>query len=67
MITTWVNVEDFLLSWPRVAQLVRALAQYASVTGSIPGLGTHKDQPMNACINEWNDKSVFLSLSQRMD
>ena len=30
----------------QIAQLVRALSQYAKVVGLIPGQGTYKKQPM---------------------
>ena len=32
----------------QVAQLVRALSQYAKVAGLIPRQGTYEKQPMNA-------------------
>ena len=44
-----------------VAQWLRALSQYAEVVGSIPAQGTYKKQ--RECIDKWNSKSTFLSLS----
>ena len=40
-------VKNKQLSPAQVAQLVRASSPYAKVTGSIPGQGTYKKQPMN--------------------
>ena len=45
-----------------VVQLVGASSQYTEVVGSIPGQGTYKNQT-NECINKWNNKQMFLSLS----
>ena len=41
-----------------VAQLVRALSRYTKVAGLIPGWDGY-----NECINKWNKKLLFLSLS----
>lgn len=46
----------------RVARLVRALSQYSKVAGSVPGQGTHKEQPINALVSGIT-KSLFLCLS----
>ena len=43
----------------QVARLVRTSSQYVNVAGSISDQGTYK----NECINKWNNKSMFLSLS----
>ena len=44
----------------RLAQLVRVFSCYTRVAGSISGLGTYKNQPMNASISE-TTKLMFLS------
>ena len=46
----------------RVALLVRALSQYAKVVGSIPGQGTHKNQPVNASVSGTTNRCFSLSL-----
>ena len=41
-----IKINELGPDW--VAQLIRALSQYAKVMGSIPSQGTCKNQPMNA-------------------
>ena len=45
----------------RVLQLV-SVVTICQVTGLLPGLG-HVQEATSECINGWNNKSMFLSLS----
>ena len=47
----------------QAAQLVRVWSRETKAAGLIPGQGTYK-KSTNECKNKWNNKSMFLSLSQ---
>ena len=61
--STEKSLEDNFLnvSPGQVAQLIRVWSLYTKVVGSIPS--GHIQESTSECINKWNNKSMFLSLS----